>query len=226
MKDIRGKILWVDDEISQLKPHILFLEEKGYVVSTSNNGQDAINELTKNNYDLVLLDQFMFGLDGIETLKLIKEKDPSIDVIMITKSEEEWLMDEAISEKISHLLIKPVNPSQIFMACKETIEKNKIYNKKVSSQYLKEFQEIESLLIYDKLDIEFAVDNNDVIHIFQVRPITVNHSNYEYNLEIFNETVEKSAKKLPEKNACITNQERHQPLSPSRHPDTCHPLPP
>ena len=69
----------------------------------------------------------MFGLDGIETLKLIKEKDPSIDVIMITKSEEEWLMDEAISEKISHLLIKPVNPSQIFMACKETIEKNKIY---------------------------------------------------------------------------------------------------
>ena len=77
MKDIRAKILWVDDEINQLKPHILFLEEKGYVVSTSNNGQDALNELTKNNYDLVLLDQFMFGLDGIETLKLIKEKDPS-----------------------------------------------------------------------------------------------------------------------------------------------------
>ena len=112
MKNMRGKILWVDDEINQLKPHILFLEEKGYVVSTSNNGQDAINELTNNNYDLVLLDQFMFGLDGIETLKLIKEKDPSIDVIMITKSDEEWLMDEAISEKISHLLIKPVNPSQ------------------------------------------------------------------------------------------------------------------
>ena len=88
MKDFRGKILWVDDEINQLKPHILFLEEKGYAVSTSNNGQDAINELTNNNYDLVLLDQFMFGLDGIETLKLIKERDPSIDVIMITKSDE------------------------------------------------------------------------------------------------------------------------------------------
>ena len=121
MEKSRGKILWVDDEIDHLKPHILFLEEKGYTIATCANGRDGISLSKEIVFDLVLLDQFMPGLDGMETLREIKENNPALPIIMITKSEEEWLMDEAISEKIAHFLIKPVNPNQIFMACKQVL---------------------------------------------------------------------------------------------------------
>ena len=140
MKQSRGNILWIDDEVDHLKPHILLLKEKGYGITVSDNGSEGIELSRDNNYDLVLLDQFMPGLDGMETLRVIKENNPSIPVIMITKSEEEWLMDEAISEQISHFLIKPVNPNQIFMACKQVLENIKIRGEKTISGYLKEFQ--------------------------------------------------------------------------------------
>lgn len=143
MHSKRGKILWIDDEIDHLRPHILFLEEKGYNISISDNGHDGIINSNEEVFDLVLLDQFMPGIDGIEVLKQIKEQNPALPVIMITKSEEEWLMDEAISEKIAHFLIKPVNPSQIFMVCKQVLEDSKIRIDKASSEYLKEFQRIE-----------------------------------------------------------------------------------
>ncbi len=146
MQNIRGKILWVDDEINFLRPHILFLEEKGYAVSTATNGHDAITAVEEQSFQLVLMDQFMPGMDGMDTLRHIKELRPSLPVIMITKSEEEWLMDEAISEKVEQFLIKPVNPTQIFMACKQLLETEKIQEEKVTSGYLKEFQEIESKL--------------------------------------------------------------------------------
>ena len=146
MDNSRGKILWIDDEINQLKPHILFLEERGYKVATSSSGVDALSLFDEYSYDLILLDHFMIGIDGIETLRRLKEKDPSVPIIMITKSEEEWLMDEAISEKISQFLIKPVNPSQIFMACKQILEKITIRNEKISKVYLDKFQEIESCI--------------------------------------------------------------------------------
>ena len=136
-------ILWVDDEIDHLKPHILFLEEKGYNLTTVSNGRDALDYLKSGYYQLLLLDQFMTGLDGMDTLRMVKEIKPSLPVIMITKSEEEWLMDEAISEKIEQFLIKPVNPTQIFMACKQVLEKSKIQEEKATSNYLKEFQKIE-----------------------------------------------------------------------------------
>ena len=105
MDDPRANILWIDDEIEHLKPHILFLEEKGYSISISNNGKEGIDKSKNSHFDLVLLDQFMPGVDGMETLREIKNNNPAIPIIMITKSEEEWLMDEAISEKIAHLLI-------------------------------------------------------------------------------------------------------------------------
>ena len=146
---MRGYILWVDDEIDLLKPHILYLEEKGYRVEKASNGRDAVSGIKKKVFDLVLLDEMMPGMDGIETLREIKEFRPEIPVIMITKSEEEWLMDEAISEKIADYLTKPVNPSQIFLTCKRILEEEKILDEKAASTYLKDFQEIETTLSTD-----------------------------------------------------------------------------
>jgi len=143
MEKSRGKILWIDDEIDLLKPHILFLKEKGYSIATCSNGRDGISQSKDKIFDLVLLDQFMPGLDGMDTLREIKSNNPALPVIMITKSEEEWLMDEAISEKIAHFLIKPINPNQIFIACKQVLEDSKIRGEKTTSGYLQEFQKIE-----------------------------------------------------------------------------------
>lgn len=154
MNKSRGKIIWVDDEIDHLKPHILFLEEKGYVITPATNGGDAIILTQSQNYDLVLLDHFMPGMDGIETLRQLKTIRPNLPVIMITKSEEEWLMDEAISEQIAHYLIKPVNPTQIFMACKQILEETQITEDKATSGYLQEFQEIEN-----QLDSDLQIDD-------------------------------------------------------------------
>ena len=149
MTNSRGNILWVDDEIDHLKPHILFLEDKGFNISLVTNGPDAIALVKDETFHLVLMDQFMPGQDGIETVRQLYELRPNLPVIMITKSEEEWLMDEAISQKLAQFLIKPVNPTQIFMACKQVLEDTKIREEKVTSGYLKEFQHIESRLQED-----------------------------------------------------------------------------
>lgn len=146
MENKRGKILWVDDEINHLKPHILFLQEKGYSITTCSNGNDAIILVQNKDFNLLLLDQFMPGLDGLETLREIKEIHPELPVIMITKSEEEWLMDEAISEKVAQFLIKPVNPTQILMAIKQELEEDKILEDTATRGYLKEFRDIEIML--------------------------------------------------------------------------------
>ena len=142
----RGRILWVDDEIDLLKPHILYLEEKGYSVEQVTNGRDGLSKIESEQFDLVLLDQVMPGMDGISVLRDMKEFDPRLAVIMITKNEEEWLMDEAISEKTAGYLTKPVNPSQIFLACKKILEEDEILEKRAAGAYLEELQEIESLL--------------------------------------------------------------------------------
>ena len=149
MTNSRGNILWVDDEIDHLKPHILFLEDKGFNISLVTNGPDAIALVKDETFHLVLMDQFMPGQDGIETVRQLYELRPNLPVIMITKSEEEWLMDEAISQKLAQFLIKPVNPTQIFMACKQVLEDTKIREEKVTSGYLKEFQLIEGRLQED-----------------------------------------------------------------------------
>ena len=149
MNNSRGNILWVDDEIDHLKPHILYLEEKGYQITPATNGSDAVELVRKFSYHLVLLDHFMPGMDGMATLRELNTIRPNLPVIMITKSEEEWLMDEAIAEKIAHFLIKPVNPTQIFMACKQILEKTRISEDKATSDYLKEFQDIENRLQSD-----------------------------------------------------------------------------
>ena len=107
------KILWVDDEIELLKPHVLFLRQKGYEVDTCNNGYDAIDMATEGGYDLIILDEMMPGMTGLETLPKIKEVRPTTPVIMVTKSEEENIMDKAIGSKIADYIIKPVNPNRV-----------------------------------------------------------------------------------------------------------------
>ena len=124
------KILWVDDEIELLRSHIIFLSEKGYEVDTVTNGQDAISSVKENAYDLIFLDEMMAGMGGLETLGNIKEIDSNIPVVMVTKSEEETLMNEAIGGKIVDYLTKPVNPSQILLVCKKILE-----GKKISGEY-------------------------------------------------------------------------------------------
>ncbi len=119
----KGKILWADDEIDHLKSHILFLEERGYSVTPVTNAEDAISLIKKDRFDLVLLDEMMTGMDGLEALSALREINPSLPVIMITKSEEEDLMEEAIGGNIEDYLTKPVNPSQILSSCKRILEK-------------------------------------------------------------------------------------------------------
>ena len=122
MPENNVRVLWADDEIDLLKPHILFLQSKGYVVTAVPNGEDAVALVGQERFDVVLLDEMMPGLGGLGTLAAIKEIDPSLSVIMITKSEEERLMNEALGKRIADYLIKPVNPSQIWLALKRLTE--------------------------------------------------------------------------------------------------------
>lgn len=171
-------ILWADDEIELLKPHILFLEEKGYEVIPVTSGVEAIEEMEEQPVDLVFLDENMPGLSGLDTLPIIKEKYPQVPVIMITKSEEEHIMDEALGSKISDYLIKPVNPKQILLSVKKHTEARRLVSEKSTSSYQQQFREIAMRMgetrsaeewadLYRKLvywDIELTSSEDDNIH--------------------------------------------------------------
>lgn len=135
-------ILWVDDEIDLLKPHILFLQGKGYEVVTSQSGQDALEELREQFFDIVFLDENMPGISGLETLSEIKKYDVSIPVVMVTKSEEEYIMDEAIGSKIADYLIKPVNPNQLLLSLKKSLDNSRLISEKTTANYQQEFRKI------------------------------------------------------------------------------------
>lgn len=135
-------ILWVDDEIDLLKPHILFLEKKNYQVTTCQSGSEAIEAIDDTNFDIVFLDENMPGLTGLETLAAIKEKKASLPVVMITKSEEEYIMEEAIGSKIADYLIKPVNPNQILLSLKKNLDHSRLISEKATSSYQQEFRKI------------------------------------------------------------------------------------
>jgi len=143
---IKGRILWVDDEIELLRSHIIFLSGKGYSVETATNGEDALKIISQKPLDLILLDEMMAGMGGLETLAKIKDIKPEIPVVMITKNEDEGLMEEAIGEKISDYLTKPVNPSQVLLICKKFLEGKKITEASVSRDYIQEFNEISQAL--------------------------------------------------------------------------------
>lgn len=138
----KTRILWVDDEIDMLKPHVLFLEQKGYEVDTSNNGGDALDMVRDSVYDIVFLDENMPGLSGLETLQALKAMRESMPVVMITKSEEEHIMEDAIGQQIADYLIKPVNPNQILLSLKKSLQTRKFVNEKTTSSYQQEFRKI------------------------------------------------------------------------------------
>ncbi|WP_343636140.1 PglZ domain-containing protein [Fluviicola sp.] len=150
---MQAKILWADDEMEFLKPHVLFLEAKGYQVELINNGSEAVEKCQENNYDIVFLDENMPGISGLETLARIKEITPMTPVVMITKSEEESIMEEAIGSKIADYLIKPVNPNQLLLCLKKNLDHRKLVSQKTNSNYQQEFRQL-GMQLNGRLDAE------------------------------------------------------------------------
>ena len=151
------KILWADDEIDLLKPHILFLTGKGYDITSVKSGTDALEQIDHNSFDLVFLDENMPGMTGLETLNYIKSTHPFLPVVMITKSEEEYIMDEAIGSKIADYLIKPLNPNQILLSAKKLLDNQRIITEKTNLNYQQEFARL-SMQLQDNLDFEEWVE--------------------------------------------------------------------
>ncbi|MFT6867636.1 MAG: CheY-like chemotaxis protein [Cyclobacteriaceae bacterium] len=139
---MKYKILWADDEIDLLKPHILFLNQKGYDIVPVNSGADALEKIDHEVFDLVFLDENMPGMTGLETLNYIKSTHPNLPVVMITKSEEEQIMEEAIGSKIADYLIKPINPNQILLSVKKILDNKRIISEKTNQGYMQEFQKL------------------------------------------------------------------------------------
>ena len=137
-----GLLLWADDEIEHLKAHVIFLQKKGYDIVTVSNGRDAISECERRSFDLVLLDEMMPGLSGLETLQRIKEIQPSVPVVMVTKSEEEDIMNQAVGKNIADYLIKPVNPNQILLSLKKNIHHKELVAEVTQMDYQQSFQQI------------------------------------------------------------------------------------
>jgi len=158
------KILWVDDEIELLKPHILFLERKNYNVTSCSNGSDAIDLVDENNFDIVFLDENMPGISGLETLLEIKQLKANLPIVMITKSEEEYIMEEAIGSKIADYLIKPVNPNQILLSLKKNLDHSRLISEKTSSNYQQEFRKISMDLVIANTYEEWITLYKKLVH--------------------------------------------------------------
>lgn len=152
-----NKILWADDEIDQLKAHIIFLRNKGFEIIPVTNGGDAVSLIKSQPFDIVFLDEQMPGMDGLATLEKIQQVQPSLPVVMITKSEEESIMEDAIGNKIADYLIKPVNPNQILLTVKRILDKRRIQNEKAAQTYLKSFKEL-SAKFSEKTDWQGWID--------------------------------------------------------------------
>lgn len=154
------QILWADDEIDLLKPHVMFLQQRGYDVVTVTNGQDALEKVRQQTFDLVFLDENMPGISGLETLQEIKEKQPSLPVIMVTKSEEENIMDQAIGGKIADYLIKPVLPSQMLLSIKKNLHAREITQQQQTSGYQQEFGRL-------SMSIDMAQNFEDWVEVYK-----------------------------------------------------------
>lgn len=190
----KERLLWVDDEIDLLKPYIFFLEEKGYDVTAVSNGRDAIDLCRDQNFDMIFLDENMPGLSGLETLSHIKDINPSVPVVMITKSEEENIMNQAIGSKIADYLIKPVNPNQILMSIKKYVHKKDIISETTTTNYQQEFNKIgmqindsytyfDWMLVYKKLvywELELEQANNNMDDLLRMQKKEANASFAKY----------------------------------------------
>lgn len=187
------KILWADDEIDTLKPQLFFLEKKGYEVVTVSNGYDALEILAEqSDFDVVFLDESMPGITGLETLEKLKDINPTIPVVMITKNEAENLMEEAIGAQINDYLIKPVNPNQILLSLKKIIDNKRLVSEKTATDYQQEFRniimEINSGLdfeswkdIYMKLiKWEIKISQHNVSEMSEILAMQKNEANVEF----------------------------------------------
>ncbi|MEQ9091770.1 MAG: PglZ domain-containing protein [Balneola sp.] len=191
-------ILWVDDQIDQLRSHIIFLEKKGFNIEPVTNGEDAITMIKEQIFDIVFLDEQMPGMDGIETLEQLKSINPQLPVVMITKSEEESIMEDAIGGKISDYLIKPVNPNQILLTTKRILERSRLQNEKSAQTYLKQFGEISSRIhpntgwqewieIFKELSkwkIDLETGDENLVHVLEDQ---IQEANKEFGKFIENE---------------------------------------
>ncbi len=187
-------ILWADDEIDLLKPHIMFLKNKGYLVTTVNNGRDALDLAQSQPFDLIILDENMPGLTGLETLSLIKQEVPQTPVIMITKSEEENIMDQAVGNKIADYLIKPVNPNQILLSIKKNLHSAALVTEQASNDYRQEFTRITSQIndsytlddwreLYKKLvywEMELASTETNMDELLSMQKAEANTAFYKF----------------------------------------------
>lgn len=185
----RYSILWADDEIDLLKPHILFLQQRGYDITPVNNGAEAVELSEARHFDIVFLDEHMPGMSGLEALAQIKNHKPNLPVIMITKNEEEQIMEEAIGAKIDDYLIKPINPSQILLAIKKILDNKRLVIEKTNSSYQQEFRKISlaflddmnheqwadiyKKLIFWELQMEEA-DNRDMGEVLEMQKVEAN----------------------------------------------------
>lgn len=197
----KNNILWVDDEIDMLKSNILFLKQKGYNVVEATNGDDAIEIIKKEDFDLVFMDEMMPGKGGLETLIEIKDIKPALPVVMVTKNETESLMEEAIGKKITDYLIKPVNPNQVLLVCKKILESKRLKGDRVSRDYIQEFNSISMSLMNeltweDWINIhikmtnwEIELDEHPELGLKQ----TINDQRRECNVE-FSKYIEKNYK--------------------------------
>ncbi|MFA5195941.1 MAG: response regulator, partial [Bacteroidales bacterium] len=193
------KILWVDDEIDLLKPHILFLKEKGYDVFTSNNGDEALDQIDEMPFDIIFLDENMPGITGLETLTQIRKNYPNLPVVMITRNEHEHTMEDAIGSNISDYLIKPVNPHQILLCLKKNLDNKRIVSEKTTQAYQQQFRnigmEISNRLTHDEwievykkmtfweLELEKSNDEsmNEVLRLQKAEANTMFSKFYENN---------------------------------------------
>ncbi|MBB4036372.1 CheY-like chemotaxis protein [Dysgonomonas hofstadii] len=190
----KKRILWADDEIDILRAHILFLTEKGYEVTPVNSGQDALECFKNEIFDIVFLDEHMPGLSGLDTLSMIKEIDPNIPVIMITKSEDEGIMTHAIGKKITDYLIKPVNPNQILLSLKKNLHKDDILSEVTLEGYREEYTKFSQHIneascykdwidIYKKIiywDIELTSSQSPLLDLLRVQKQEANNGFCKY----------------------------------------------
>ncbi len=205
-----GLLLWADDEMELLRAHLIFLEKKGYEVVTVTNGTDAIEECKKRTFDLVLLDEMMPGLSGLETLQRIKEITPQVPVVMVTKSEEEDIMNQAIGQQIADYLIKPVNPNQILLTLKKNIHRKEIVTETVQSNYQQQFQQLSMQImdcrtwddwtaVYKRLvrwELELSATDSQMTEMLEMQKEEANRGFAKYIKQHYMEWVEVRGKRL------------------------------
>ena len=143
-----GKILWIDDEVDLLRPHIVFLESKGYIVTPVNNVNEALEIIEKEKFELTLLDENMPGISGLEAIPMIKEKDNALKIVMVTKSEEEHIMEQAIGSQIADYILKPVNPNQVLLSLKKNLHSESLVEQKTIVDYQQDFRNLSMELSY------------------------------------------------------------------------------